>query len=52
VGTLANGELLTIALEIAGDEIGMVYIVRNPEKLKHVSDRARVGVPGSGLPDA
>jgi RNA polymerase sigma-70 factor (ECF subfamily) len=52
VAILANRELLTIALEIAGDEIAMVYIVRNPDKLKHVSDRARLGVPGSRRPDA
>ena len=52
VATLANGDLLTIAIEIASDKIDMVYVVRNPDKLKHVFERARAGVFGSGLPDA
>lgn len=52
VATLANGDILTIALEIASEKIGMVYVVRNPDKLKHVSDRACLGVLGSGLPNA
>ncbi|MBR0913887.1 sigma-70 family RNA polymerase sigma factor [Bradyrhizobium japonicum] len=51
LATLANGEILTIALEVANDRIGRVYVVRNPDKLRHVSERTRAGVPGTGLPD-
>lgn len=52
VATLANGDMLTIALEIASDRIGRVYVVRNPDKLKHVHDTARPSGPGTELPDA
>ncbi|MCG2641400.1 MULTISPECIES: sigma-70 family RNA polymerase sigma factor [Bradyrhizobium] len=52
VATLANGELFTIAIEIASDKIDMVYVVRNPDKLKHVFDQALAGGLGSGLSDA
>ena len=38
VATLASGDLLTIALEIANDKIGAVYVVGNPDKLKHVGE--------------
>lgn len=40
VATLANGELLTIALEIVSGKIGKVYVVRNPDKLTRVFNRA------------
>jgi RNA polymerase sigma-70 factor (ECF subfamily) len=38
VATLASGDLLTIALEIADDKIEAVYVVGNPDKLKHVAE--------------
>jgi RNA polymerase sigma-70 factor (ECF subfamily) len=31
-----DGTLQTIALEIAGTEIAAIYVVRNPDKLRHV----------------
>jgi len=48
VATLANADLVTIAIEIADKEIRMIYVVRNPDKLKHVFDRACCGVPNHG----
>ena len=32
----ADGELQTTALDIEGDKIAAIYIVRNPDKLKHL----------------
>jgi RNA polymerase sigma-70 factor (ECF subfamily) len=32
-----DGTVQTIALEIAGTEIAAIYVVRNPDKLRHVS---------------
>jgi RNA polymerase sigma-70 factor (ECF subfamily) len=32
----ADGELQTTALEIANGQIAAIYIVRNPDKLKHL----------------
>jgi hypothetical protein len=32
-----DGTVQTLALEIAGAEIAAIYIVRNPDKLRHVS---------------
>lgn len=32
-----DGTLQTIALEIAGEEIAAIYVVRNPDKLRHVA---------------
>lgn len=36
----AGGVLQTTALEIADGEIVAVYVVRNPDKLRHLADRA------------
>ncbi|WFU34425.1 hypothetical protein QA635_08415 [Bradyrhizobium brasilense] len=36
VATLANGDVYTIALEVAAERIRVIYAVRNPDKLKHV----------------
>lgn len=53
VATLAGGDIHTIALEIVSDEIRMVYVVRNPDKLKHVSEGAKRGYGiEQELPDA
>jgi RNA polymerase sigma-70 factor, ECF subfamily len=38
VATLAEGDIFTIALEVVSGEIRMIYVVRNPDKLKHVSE--------------
>jgi RNA polymerase sigma-70 factor (ECF subfamily) len=32
----ADGELQTTALEIEDDKIAAIYVVRNPDKLKHL----------------
>ena len=37
-----DGELdHTLSMAIAGDRIAAIYIVRNPEKLRHVPEGAR-----------
>lgn len=41
VVTLATGDMLTIALEIASGGVSALYVVQNPDKLRHVSERAR-----------
>ncbi|MFB6451288.1 sigma-70 family RNA polymerase sigma factor [Bradyrhizobium tunisiense] len=38
LAALASGDILSIALEIVSDRIKAVYVVRNPDKLKHVSE--------------
>lgn len=38
LATLARGDILTIALEIVFDRIRAIYVVRNPDKLKHVCE--------------
>jgi RNA polymerase sigma-70 factor (ECF subfamily) len=38
LATLARGDILTIALELVSDRIRAIYVVRNPDKLKHVCE--------------
>jgi RNA polymerase sigma factor (sigma-70 family) len=49
--SIDRGELLqTTALEIQGGKIAAIYIVRNPEKLKHVA--SALGISSSTVPPA
>jgi RNA polymerase sigma-70 factor (ECF subfamily) len=38
--TFTDGSLQTMALEIDGEAIAAIYVVRNPDKLAHVAERA------------
>ena len=46
VATLANGDVYTIALEVAAERIRVIYAVRNPDKLKHVFNKLRLSPCG------
>jgi RNA polymerase sigma-70 factor, ECF subfamily len=37
----ADGGLQTTALQVTDGRISAIYVVRNPEKLRHLADRHR-----------